>query len=149
MGERIEDERQIDLEEAIAARGGRPYNKLPVRPVQEADMEYQTVRGMYAPLYRVLMLAYQQSAFGKGKDRHANDKPFMQQPIMEITRMHGLGFTTGQAAKKGQEAVGMANRLEHEAAKRELLGAMVYLAAAYLYVDETQGSRVDSKDQGR
>jgi len=146
MGERIEDERQIDLEEAIEARGGRPYRKLPVRPLQE---EYQTARGMYAPLHRVLMLAYQQSAFGKGKDRHANDKPFMQQPIMEITRMHGLGFTTGQASKKGQEAVGMASRLEHEAAKRELLGAIVYLAAAYLYVDETQGSTVDSKDQGR
>lgn len=25
MGERIEDPRQIDLEEAIAAKGGRPY----------------------------------------------------------------------------------------------------------------------------
>jgi hypothetical protein len=141
MGERIEDHRQIDLEEAIAMKGGRPYSPPTVAKVV-------TTLQMYEPLERVLNGAYAQAAFGKGKERHANEKPFLQQPLMEIVRSHGIGFATGQAAKKGQEAIGMISRGENDAAKKELLGAIVYLAAACLYIEETQGSPVDIKSQG-
>lgn len=90
----------------------------------------------YASLRRALDAAYAQSAEGKGKARHGNGLDFDQQPIMKIGRMVGAGYPVGQAMKKGQEAIGMARRGEHEAAKAELLGAIVYAAAAYLLIDE-------------
>lgn len=90
----------------------------------------------YARLDNVLRSAYAQAAHGKGKERHANNKPFDEQPIIEIARMVGPGFTTGQAMKKLQEATGMFYRGLHEAAKRELLGAIVYAAAAHILIDE-------------
>ena len=86
----------------------------------------------YDPLSRVLLLAYEQAASGKGKERHANSKPFDKQPIMEIARMVGVGYQLGQAMKKAQEA----SRLPNERARAELLGAINYLAAAYLLLEE-------------
>lgn len=91
----------------------------------------------YAALRAVLDAAYEQSAHGKGKVRHANEKPFTQQPIMQIGRMVGPGYPLGQAMKKAQEAGGMTQRGEIEAAKAELLGAIVYLSAACILIDET------------
>jgi hypothetical protein len=87
----------------------------------------------YLPLSRVLDLALAQASSGKGAERHGNGKPFDQQPMMEISRM--LGSPVGcfyQAMKKTQEA----SRMEPEAAKREILGAINYLAGAYLLLDE-------------
>lgn len=86
----------------------------------------------YEPLAKVLQMALDQSQAGKGKDRHANGKPFIKQPIMEIGRMVGPGYNIGQAMKKGQESM----RLPHERAQAELLGAINYLASAYLLIDE-------------
>ena len=91
----------------------------------------------YKDLGMVLHAALDQASAGKGKERHAQgDTPFNRQPIMEIGRMVGHGFNTGQAIKKAQEAM----RMEPEAAKRELLGAINYLAAAYLLIEEKQES---------
>lgn len=90
----------------------------------------------YASLRSVLDLAYKQSAEGKGKERHANDKPFDEQPLMLISRMVGLGFPTGQVQKKVQEAGGMVAAGRPEAAQAELLGAIVYCAAAWLLIEE-------------
>ena len=86
----------------------------------------------YAPLRRVLELAYGQASGGKGRERHANGKPFNEQPIMEIARMVGIGYQLGQVMKKAQEA----SRLPNERARAELLGAINYLAAAYLLLEE-------------
>jgi len=91
----------------------------------------------YAALWSVLRLAYEQSSSGKGKDRHANGKPFLRQPIMEIGRMVGIGYQLGQAMKKAQEAGGMASRGKIVAAQAELLGAINYLAAAHIQLGET------------
>lgn len=90
----------------------------------------------YEALARVLDLAYAQAAYGKGKVRHANDKPFDQQPILNIGRKVGAGFTLGQALKKLEEAAGMIDRAEHGPAMSELLGAIVYAAATYVLEDE-------------
>ena len=81
----------------------------------------------------MLDLALEQAAYGKGVDRHANGQPFDRQPMMEISRM--IGGPAGcfyQAMKKTQEA----SRMDPEAAKREILGAINYLAGAYLLIDE-------------
>lgn len=92
----------------------------------------------YEPLEAILTAAMAQAALGKGSERHANGRDFVRQPIMEIGRMCGLGYPTGQAQKKTQEAVGMFNRGEHERAEAELLGAINYLAAAVLLIREAK-----------
>lgn len=92
----------------------------------------------YEPLKAVLARALEQAAHGKGKDRHANGQPFMDQPIMTIARMVGPGFHIGQAMKKAQEANTMAGRGHAQNAVFELLGAVNYLAAAILLIEERQ-----------
>lgn len=91
----------------------------------------------YAHLSAILGDAYNQAANGKGKARHnARNVSFDRQPILEISRMCGLGYPTGQAQKKTQEAVSMFNRGEADRAEAELLGAINYLAAAVLLIRE-------------
>lgn len=90
----------------------------------------------YGDLYAILLDAYAQSAHGKGKERHANAKPFDRQPIMEIGRMVGPGYAIGQLMKKAQEAMTMQSREQFDAAQRELLGTIVYAAAAVKLIRE-------------
>ena len=93
----------------------------------------------YENLLRILSTAYKQAASGKGKERHARgNKAFDKQPIMEIGRMVGPGYTTGQSMKKLQEAKSMMDKGHFEAAKAEALGAINYAAAFYLLVEEAQ-----------
>jgi len=90
----------------------------------------------YAPLREVLNRALEQAAHGKGADRHANGQPFTDQPIMVIARMSGLAFHIGQSMKKAQEASTMAGRGNPQNAVFELLGAINYLAAAVILIEE-------------
>lgn len=93
---------------------------------------YLTDYDHYAILSDILGEAYGQAATGKGKERHANGRPWSAQPIAEIGRMVGVGFNLGQAMKKLQEA----SRMEGETAARELLGAIVYAASAIMLIRE-------------
>lgn len=84
---------------------------------------------MSTDLYRkpreVLEEALKQASEGKGKERHASDGEYFEdQPICEIARRLG-GGDLFQAVKKIYESV----RLPKEAAVRELLGAIIYIAA--------------------
>jgi hypothetical protein len=90
----------------------------------------------FGPLKRVLDEAFQQSASGKGAERHGRGVPFDRQPILEIQRMVGPGFALGQCMKKASEAAGMVSRGDREAACRELLGTIVYAAAAIVAIRE-------------
>lgn len=90
----------------------------------------------YEALADALHAAYVQAARGKGHERHADDKPFLDQPIFHIAERRGLGFLLGQADKKSEEGQGMAHRGDRASAQVELLGAIVYLAAAYLHLDK-------------
>lgn len=92
----------------------------------------------YEPLFDELMHALEQSQGGKGKERHANDRPFLQQPIMEMGRMCGPGGPAQQVMKKTQEALGMVNRGEHDRAIAELHGAIVYAAACAMLIRENK-----------
>lgn len=95
----------------------------------------------YEDLAEVLDCALMQASSGKGADRHAGDRPFATQPMQEITRMVGIGFPLGQAMKKAQEAGTMASRGQTDAARRELLGAINYLAGAVLAINAMQQAR--------
>lgn len=84
----------------------------------------------YDILSQVLKNAYFRASKGKGKVRHANGKPFLEQPIFTITEALGarpdpLLF---QAVKKIYES----QRLDPEASVNELLDAIVYVAAAVI-----------------
>jgi hypothetical protein len=128
--------RQVDLEEYIAEKTGQPPPRQATAAV--GNDGYQTIATMYQPLMDVLKAAYAQAASGKGMERHANGKSFTEQPIMEIGRMVGMGYQTGQAMKKAQEAGGMIGRKQFGAARAELLGAINYLAAAYILIQEME-----------
>lgn len=82
----------------------------------------------YEPLAHILTDALNQAQMGKGAQRHGSGLPFHKQPMQQLIKLHGLGFATGQASKKSQEAL----RMDKDAAIRELLGAIVYTAGAIL-----------------
>lgn len=88
----------------------------------------------YERLADVLQRAYDQAAVGKGKERHAQGLPFHEQPMQRMSDLYGVGFTLGQAAKKSQES----QRLPHDRAITELLGAINYLAGAVVYLERTK-----------
>lgn len=97
----------------------------------------------YEDLAGVLTEAYEQSARGKGKERHANNKPFTEQAIMRISRgRSGVGGLGYQVQKKTDEAIGMVERGNHEAACKELMGAIVYAAAAILLIREKRAGEL-------
>ena len=78
----------------------------------------------YESLGNILIEAFNQASEGKGKERHANELNFEQQPIIWIGR-NFKSFTLGQAVKKCHES----QKMEKDAAIRELYGAINYIAA--------------------
>jgi hypothetical protein len=60
--------------------------------------------------------------------------------MMETTRLVGPGFPLGQAIKKSQEASGMIERGELDAAEAECLGAINYLAGAVAWMREQKAA---------
>ena len=99
-------------------------------------MKALEVKPGYEPLYKTLQEAAFQASRGKGNERHAGGKAFIDQPIFTIAREHGLAFLTGQAAKKLGEAHTLLSIFGEERAIAELYGAIVYTAAAVLLLKE-------------
>jgi len=87
----------------------------------------------YNKLADILHQAYVQAAEGKGKERHADNLPFDQQPICRIGRRKGHGFTQGQIWKKILE---VDNLPTTEAKIREMLSIIVYAAADIILYEE-------------
>lgn len=92
---------------------------------QAAEPRNETPVDGYEPLKQVLDDALAQASRGKGKERHAGDLSFMDQPIITEGREmpQGLAF---QARKKIREAL---NCPDDDRAVTDLLGAIVYTAA--------------------
>ena len=88
----------------------------------------------YTDLERILLDALRQASEGKGKERHATDEPWpVQLMVAELRilgRHHGAIY---RAWKKLRESV----RKPPEAAKREILGAIVYADAAIRFLEES------------
>lgn len=84
----------------------------------------------YHRLARALLGAYTQAAWGKGRERHANDLPFHHQRMQTIAQ--GQGSAAGliyQVCKKAQES----QRLAPLDRVRELHGVIVYAAGAIVF----------------
>lgn len=128
-------EAQDNLNEAYKkkAEAKSAYEELRRRmQAQREDLGDTAARGvLYRVLREVLDDAFRQASAGKGEERHGRGLPFEKQPILELARM--LGSIDGQlqqVMKKSQEASHMAKRGEKDKAETELLGAIVYAAAA-------------------
>lgn len=102
----------------------------------ETSVTSDAVPNTHASLERVFALAVEQSQSGKGADRHGNGQSFDDQPIFTLNRPlgtnHGALF---QVLKKTTESAKLASTGRVGMAKNELLGAMVYAAAAYLLLE--------------
>lgn len=87
----------------------------------------------YGTLARVLQMAYDQAATGKGNERHGNGLPFHQQPMQAISALlgnyEGLAY---QICKKVTEARNLPTK---EQRVRELLGVINYAAGMIIYED--------------
>ncbi|WGH24507.1 hypothetical protein EAb13_CDS0089 [Acinetobacter phage EAb13] len=118
--------------QSVAMAAGGPYKGGFV--IEPAKMT--NVRLGYTELANVLALALEQAQNGKGNARHqVGATPFLSQPICELARLYGVGYNFGQAAKKAHET----QQLDSKQAKlNELLGAINYLAAAYLVIAEQE-----------
>ena len=107
---------------------GIPNKKQKLHNVQSPLPTYTG----YEQLKAVLTDALDQAAVGKGRERHAQDKPFHVQPMQQISELinssDGMRY---QAMKKLQES----GRMEKDPAIRELLGVIVYTAGLVIYLN--------------
>lgn len=88
-------------------------------------------RDDYLPLLRTFLGALEQAAYGKGRERHANDLPFIEQPI--LTMAHMLDSDAGLAQQVIKKTI-EARSLPTKAARiSELRGTLVYAAAMILF----------------
>lgn len=89
----------------------------------------------YTALLSVLRQAHDQAAMGKGKERHANDKPFEQQRMLSIARTMkdpaaSLAYQVSKKVTEGLQFDDPARTVV------ELLGAINYLAGMVILVQE-------------
>jgi hypothetical protein len=101
--------------------------------VEQTTTHNRVVPG-YEKLADVLARAYYQAAKGKGAERHSRGEPFHEQVIIEGARRFGVGSLLFQSFKKSEES----QRLPKDAAIRELLGAIVYLAGAVIALEQKE-----------
>jgi hypothetical protein len=92
----------------------------------------QVLVSPYLELHRTLIEAYKRASEGKGRERHATDNNFLDQPIITEGKHFGISPHLYQIRKKALEVL----RMEKDAAQRELLDIIVYAAAAYLVLKE-------------
>jgi hypothetical protein len=86
----------------------------------------------YFQLQEVFKMAYDRASKTKGRVRHANSKPFEEQPACTELRLFGIEPAVYQIRKKAREAVNLPPTM----AINELLDVMVYSAAAVIVLSE-------------
>lgn len=116
----------------------QPSLDAPATPVARALFDAKPI-DMSAPGYEslanVLQMAYNQAAVGKGVERHAAvGEPFDRQVMQIGAAKFGAGALLFQAFKKSEES----QRLPHDRAVNELLGAIVYLAGAVIALEKVK-----------
>lgn len=99
-------------------------------------------RDDYLPLLRTFLGALEQAAYGKGRERHANDLPFIEQPILTMANM--LDSDAGLAQQVIKKTVEARSLPTKQARINELRGTLVYAAAMILF--EEMYGRADDPD---
>lgn len=145
----LEENQYIDAMNYImfAFAQGWPLNEALVAPEAVApsaarswQYEFRNVKDSndYSELVKVLHDALTQAAYGKGRERHANDLPFSQQPMNAISDLINspLGLVY-QVCKKVVEGV---NLPTHDQRVRELLGVINYTAGIVIWLNRHQSN---------
>ncbi|HFV9797667.1 TPA: hypothetical protein ACIAOQ_001181 [Salmonella enterica subsp. enterica serovar 6,7:-:-] len=145
----LEENQYIDAMNYImfAFAQGWPLNEALVAPEAVApssarswQYEFRNVKDSndYSELVKVLHDALTQAAYGKGRERHANDLPFSQQPMNAISDLidSPLGLVY-QVCKKVVEGV---NLPTHDQRVRELLGVINYTAGIVIWLNRHQSN---------
>src|SRR5690625_1078705 len=124
----------VALEQEVFDHASRkPQSVLLHPPKTESPF---SVEPGYERLAAVFQDAHDQAALGKGKERHANGEPFHEQRMQKVSRTQGNAYGMAfQVQKKMLEGLEMADR---EACRRELLGALNYLAGIVIYLDDQE-----------
>lgn len=97
-------------------------------------------RDDYLPLLRTFLGALEQAAYGKGRERHANDLPFTEQPILTMARM--LDSDAGLAQQVIKKTIEARSLPSKTARINELRGTLVYAAAMILF-EEMHGTECE------
>ena len=100
-------------------------------------------RDDYLPLLRTFLGALEQAAYGKGRERHANDLPFIEQPILTMAQM--LDSDAGLAQQVIKKTIEARSLPSKTARINELRGTLVYAAAMILF--EEMYGRADDPDE--
>lgn len=91
----------------------------------------------YWPLIGAAIETLKQATSGKGKERHARGRDFVDQPILALPRLlgeqAGLGGLAYQIMKKTEEALG----LPKDRQIAELRGVVIYALAAVMFAQAT------------
>lgn len=104
-----------------------------------ADESMAVINDGYEMLRDEFVAAVEQASGGKGKERHANDQPFYQQPILVITRLlegHPCAALAYQIIKKTIEAGRLVELRGADAAVAETYGVMNYAGAMAIRLKE-------------
>lgn len=136
----IISERYTNSYSSICGEDGKLKDEFLIKSLSQKDNDlfHELVSPLdekYTCLWNVLKQAFDQASSGKGQERHGNGKYFRDQPMFSIANMLGSNhFMIGQAVKKAQEST----RMDKDRAIKELLGSIVYMAGAVIYL-ENQG----------
>lgn len=123
------------------AEASRPALRAMERQEQDmtADEALAAINDGYEALRDEFVAAVEQASGGKGKERHANDQPFDQQPILAITRLldgHPCAALAYQIIKKTIEAGRLVRLRGTDAAVAETYGVMNYAGAMAIRLKE-------------
>jgi len=133
------EERGLPMVGALKAQLNSIFEQMVLEDIARGDapVEERGEEDPYMTLAKVLDRAFDQASGGKGKDRHVKveGQRFEDQPICTLQHIYGNGYAFGQVGKKMEEA----QRLPKDRAVAELLGAINYIAAAVVVIEDGDG----------
>ena len=96
----------------------------------------RTKESKHHPLYEIYEDAVAQACVGKGNERHGMGKSFYDQKWVKLADIHGVGFLSGQAQKKLEEAFDAYRQGNCDMVwfEKELMGSLNYIAMSLLYL---------------
>jgi hypothetical protein len=114
---------------------------FPVRPIYKKlenppEINFTQKETKHHPLYEIYEDAVAQACVGKGNERHGMGKSFYDQKWVKLADIHGVGFLSGQAQKKLEEAFDAYRQGNCDMVwfEKELMGSLNYVAMSLLYL---------------
>lgn len=116
----------------LRLKTGRPEPVANASPSTAYTFQSAKDQEDYSDLLAVLLGALDQAAYGKGRERHANDAPFAKQPMQAISDL--LASPLGMAYQVAKKVVEATNMPSVEQQERELFGAINYTAGMIIWL---------------